>query len=86
MTFRVGGMVTCYGERLTDTDSQRGEILQWLSREPCIEHHQQTQNGVLPGSGQWLLFDPQFKRWKDESASAILWLHGIQGSGKSKLV
>jgi len=42
--------------------------------------------GVLKGTGQWLLFDPIFKKWKDDSASSVLWLHGIPGSGKSKLV
>jgi len=42
--------------------------------------------GILTGTGQWLLSDPIFKKWKDDSASSILWLHGIPGSGKSKLV
>lgn len=41
---------------------------------------------MLQGTGQWLLSDPIFKRWKKESVSSILWLHGIPGSGKSKLV
>jgi adenylylsulfate kinase-like enzyme len=40
---------------------------------------------VLPGTGQWLLSDPVFDKWKKESVSSILWLHGIPGSGKSKL-
>lgn len=51
-----------------------------------MQHHKQTKRGILAGTGQWLLFDPIFKRWKDDSASSILWLHGIPGSGKSKLV
>ncbi|KAI9653168.1 MAG: hypothetical protein M1821_007708 [Bathelium mastoideum] len=66
--------------------SQRVEILQWLSPEPYIKHHRQARQGVLAGTGQWLLSDPLFKKWKDESASSVLWLHGIPGSGKSKLV
>ncbi|KAH8649711.1 hypothetical protein BGZ60DRAFT_569767 [Tricladium varicosporioides] len=66
--------------------SKRSEILQWVSPEPYIQHHKQTKQDVLPGTGEWLLSDPVFKKWKIESASSVLWLHGIPGSGKSKLV
>lgn len=40
---------------------------------------------MLSGTGHWLLEDRTFKNWKDDSASSLLWLHGIPGSGKSKL-
>tara|TARA_R110002060_G_scaffold73361_3_gene82261 strand:+ start:204 stop:428 length:225 start_codon:yes stop_codon:yes gene_type:complete len=66
--------------------SQRMNILQWLSPEPYLAHHEQAKREVLPGTGKWLLSDPLFNRWKKESASSILWLHGALGSGKSKLV
>jgi hypothetical protein len=66
--------------------SKRTEILRWISPEPYIEHHEQTKEDVLLGTGKWLLSDPIFKKWKEESVSSILWLHGIPGSGKSKLV
>ena len=41
---------------------------------------------MLPNTGGWLLSDPTFKKWKKDSVSSILWLHGIPGSGKSKLM
>jgi hypothetical protein len=66
--------------------SKRTEILRWISPEPYIQHHEQAKKEVLEGTGQWLLSDPVFKKWKKESVSSILWLHGILGSGKSKLV
>ncbi|KAH6670150.1 hypothetical protein B0J14DRAFT_517196 [Halenospora varia] len=66
--------------------SKRTEILRWISPEPYIQHHEQAKREVLLGTGQWLLSDPVFQRWKKESVSSILWLHGIPGSGKSKLV
>lgn len=66
--------------------SKRTEILQWISPEPHNQHHEQAKREVLAGTGQWLLSDPLFKRWKKESVSSILWLHGAPGSGKSKLV
>ncbi|OCL07799.1 hypothetical protein AOQ84DRAFT_389280 [Glonium stellatum] len=65
---------------------RRAEIVRWLSPEPYIQHHKQATRDILTGTGQWLLSDTVFKEWKDDSTSSILWLHGIPGSGKSKLV
>ena len=66
--------------------SKRTEVLRWISPEPYIKHHEETKKDVLSGTGKWLLLDPIFDVWKKESVSSILWLHGIPGSGKSKLV
>jgi hypothetical protein len=68
------------------TAFKRTKILQWLSAEPYQKHHKQAHSGFLSGPGAWLLADLVYKKWKVESASSILWLHGIPGSGKSKLV
>lgn len=65
--------------------SRRTKILCWVSPEPYTQHHQQARKDVLLGTGNWLLSDPVFDKWKKESVSSILWLHGIPGSGKSKL-
>ncbi|KFY32484.1 hypothetical protein V493_00153, partial [Pseudogymnoascus sp. VKM F-4281 (FW-2241)] len=65
--------------------SRRTKILCWVSPEPYTQHHQQAWKDVLPGTGNWLLSDLVFDKWKKESVSSILWLHGIPGSGKSKL-
>ncbi|OAL55020.1 hypothetical protein IQ07DRAFT_608823 [Pyrenochaeta sp. DS3sAY3a] len=66
--------------------SRRNKIIKWLSPEPHMGHHNQAKRGVLESTGQWLLSDAVFMKWKDESASSILWLHGSLGTGKSKLV
>ena len=79
-SFRVGG------SGLWFLASKRAEILRWTSPEPYNQHHEQIKKDVLPGTGKWLLSDPVFNKWKKESASSILWLHGIPGSGKTKLV
>ncbi|KIM92814.1 hypothetical protein OIDMADRAFT_107066 [Oidiodendron maius Zn] len=65
--------------------SKRTEILRWISSEPYLQHHEQTKMDLLLGTGQWLLTDPIFATWRKESVSSMLWLHGIPGSGKSKL-
>ncbi|KAK2667987.1 NWD NACHT-NTPase, N-terminal [Fusarium oxysporum f. sp. vasinfectum] len=74
--------------RVTDhlDKTKRTKILKWLSKEPYRKHHQLVKEDLIEGTGQWLLSDPIYRRWKKDSASSILWLHGIPGSGKSKLV
>ena len=66
--------------------SERIEILLWLSSQPYIEHHQQIKRQALSGSGQWLLQDPLYSQWYEQSVSSLLWLRGKPGSGKSTLV
>jgi NACHT domain len=41
---------------------------------------------LLEGSGEWLLERNDFRQWEFSTSSTVLWLHGILGSGKSKLV
>lgn len=66
--------------------SERCDILNWLSTQPYIQHHDTAKRGILEGTGTWLLKDNLLLDWQRSSASSILWLHGIPGSGKSKLV
>ncbi|KAL6794836.1 hypothetical protein GGI42DRAFT_363259 [Trichoderma sp. SZMC 28013] len=64
---------------------ERTKILNWLSQINTRYHHQLEGKDHLPGSGNWLLEHPEFIRWQGTSSSAILWLHGIPGCGKTKL-
>ena len=68
------------------TEAERVKILQWISPIPYIEHHNQAKRDVLAGTGTWFLKDDKVLRWLSSSSSSILWLHGIAGSGKSKLM
>ncbi|KIM99246.1 hypothetical protein OIDMADRAFT_65994, partial [Oidiodendron maius Zn] len=68
-----------------DTEKRLG-ILQWLSTVPYEQHHQNVRKDRLLGSGMWLLSKSEFTLWRSSSVSSILWLHGIPGSGKTKLV
>ena len=68
------------------TKEQRVDILHWLSTIPHRKHHLNTIKDILPGSGQWLMSNDTYRRWWNSSVSSTLWLHGIPGCGKSKLV
>jgi len=66
--------------------SKRLEILNWISAQPYANYHRQACTNVLYGTGDWLLQDSNYEIWQRESASSLLWLHGMPGSGESKLV
>lgn len=65
---------------------RRAEILMWFSPEPYLAHHNHNKRDILIGTGHWLLEDPTYKRWMNDSASSLIWLHGMSGTGKTKLV
>ncbi|KAL8720548.1 MAG: hypothetical protein Q9181_007895, partial [Wetmoreana brouardii] len=66
--------------------NERRQLLSWLSTVRYREHHKSAISAVMPGSGSWLQQKPEFVGWKNSSSSSILWIHGIPGSGKSKLM
>jgi hypothetical protein len=65
--------------------SKRREILSWISTIPYEQHHANMRKDRLERSGLWLLSKLEYTVWRKSSTSSILWLHGIPGSGKSKL-
>jgi hypothetical protein len=72
-----------------DAESRRHQttaILKWLSTVPYPAHHRLALEGVLKGSTTWFLKTNEFMEWERSSSSSILWLHGIPGSGKSKII
>src|ERR1700733_4451612 len=78
-------------DRLSEQDDrlkkqERLDILHWISTVPFRKHHSNMMRDILPGSGQWLLEGEKYQEWWNSSVSSILWLHGIPGCGKSRLI
>jgi hypothetical protein len=67
-------------------ENERCNILDWLSKQPYIQHHNSAKRNIMEGTGAWLLKDDLLLDWQRSSTSSILWLHGIPGSGKTKLM
>ncbi|KAL8958324.1 MAG: hypothetical protein Q9193_004597 [Seirophora villosa] len=65
---------------------KRTRILSWLSKVRYREHHKTSFSAVMSGSCSWLRQKAEYVDWKASSISSILWIHGIPGSGKSKLL
>lgn len=62
------------------------EALEWVSRIPYEQHHNTNKCEILQGTGLWLFEEETFTKWKQDDRSTILWLRGIPGCGKTKLV
>ena len=67
-------------------DAQLKRILDWLSTVRQNRHHDAAQRDILRSSGRWLLEHPDYQDWRDSTNSSVLWIHGLLGTGKTKLV
>ena len=94
-TQRIAGMlVSNQAETLSRFDNidhrarqtHRLKILRWLSSVPYREHHQKELAEVLENTGSWFLESQTFTSWKLSHETAMMWLHGAPGTGKSKLM
>ncbi|KAJ5776942.1 Pfs NACHT and WD domain protein [Penicillium odoratum] len=45
-----------------------------------------TKGGLLEGSSKWILDHPDFRRWRDDDQSRLLWIKGDPGKGKTMLL
>ncbi|KAK4251068.1 NACHT domain-containing protein [Corynascus novoguineensis] len=47
---------------------------------------EQTKGGLLAESYRWVLDNPDFRQWRDEGHSRLLWIKGDPGKGKTMLL
>ena len=66
--------------------AERKAIMDWLSSVSYKIQHLSERHRRLPESGAWMFSSEEFQRWKDSSVSSTLWLHGMPGCGKTKLL
>ncbi|KAK7013822.1 ANK-REP-region domain-containing protein [Favolaschia claudopus] len=70
----------------TQTEAkERSEIIQWISPINFFIRHSDISRSRVPGTGGWLLVEPQFQIWK-AMRGQTLWCTGIPGAGKTVLV
>ncbi|KAK6214350.1 hypothetical protein LQW54_004578 [Pestalotiopsis sp. IQ-011] len=80
---RLVDQASIYQKKLDE--AKHLELLRWLSSSPFTRHHEAISESRMPTSASWLLGHSEYKTWRNSSSSAILLLHGIQGSGKSNI-
>ncbi|GKZ33027.1 hypothetical protein AbraIFM66950_002744 [Aspergillus brasiliensis] len=61
------------------------EILDWISPVKYGSHHNNVRGNRTPDTGDWLLQKGAFRDWEESSFSAVLWLRGSPGVGKTFL-
>ncbi len=60
------------------SEAETCSILQWVSRIPYASHHIAAKEGRTKGTAEWILQHTTFRKWRESSASMLLWLHGIR--------
>ena len=85
-----------YGEGAADASKRLRELIK--TREKCIQdlrvtdprddkkRIEGTKGGMLEGVYRWILDNPDFKRWRDDQQSRLLWIKGDPGKGKTMLL
>ncbi|KAI0971602.1 hypothetical protein F4678DRAFT_433483 [Xylaria arbuscula] len=66
-------------------DRNRFEVMQWISHLPYESDFANVKATRLQGTCDWLLAHSRYIQWRQSNGSKILWLHGIPGSGKTRL-
>jgi hypothetical protein len=75
-----------YYSGATIVNQKPNSLHNWISPIEYWKHHKLVFDDLHPGSGEWLLNKDEFESWESSTQTSVLWLHGIPGSGKSRLV
>jgi ankyrin repeat protein len=67
------------------SESDRIEMLEWISPVPFGRHHDGVSEDRTPGTGNWLLQHQDFQSWEKANSSLLFWLQGSPGTGKTYL-
>ena len=65
---------------------QAAELVNWLDNIPYYQHHDAAKRGRLVDSGRWLEERIEYRDWWSWKTSAMFWLTGTLGMGKTALV
>ncbi|KAJ3833399.1 hypothetical protein F5878DRAFT_632818, partial [Lentinula raphanica] len=66
------------------SSDEEKKVQDWLAAPNCSINYSTALNKRAPGTGQWILKDPVYLKWREQGG--ILWLQGQAGSGKTFLM
>ncbi|ETS73751.1 hypothetical protein PFICI_14697 [Pestalotiopsis fici W106-1] len=72
--------------QLTTPGLKKRQFLNWISPIPYSKHHDNIRRDRIQESGLWIFEQRQYTDWKQSATSSLLWLRGMPGSGKSRLM
>ncbi|KIK54268.1 hypothetical protein GYMLUDRAFT_48919 [Collybiopsis luxurians FD-317 M1] len=67
-----------------DEKDEKEKIQKWLNAPDCAMNFQAADDKRTEGTGQWILNDPEYIKWKQSPST--LWIQGKAGSGKTILL
>ncbi|KAF8417864.1 hypothetical protein EV426DRAFT_353287 [Tirmania nivea] len=67
-------------------DDKRREVLNWISKVHYQDAHTNASAKRVPDTCNWLRKKEAYIRWAGSSGSAVLWVHGKAGFGKTVLM
>ncbi|KIK55213.1 hypothetical protein GYMLUDRAFT_878684 [Collybiopsis luxurians FD-317 M1] len=67
-----------------DEKDEKEKIKKWLNAPDCTMNYQAADDKRTEGTGQWILNDPEYIKWKQ--SPSMLWIQGKAGSGKTILL
>ncbi|GAB1312036.1 hypothetical protein MFIFM68171_02246 [Madurella fahalii] len=70
----------------TDLDAKCLEDLRVTDPRDDKIRIEQTKGGLLKDSYRWILDNADFRRWRDDENSRLLWIKGDPGKGKTMLL
>jgi len=76
-------------ERLQKIIDKRGKCIQDLRlTDPCHDKKriENTKGGLLKDSYRWVFGTSEFKQWRSDQLSPLLWIKGDPGKGKTMLL
>jgi len=73
-------------QQLSEKDHQCLRDLRLTDPRDDKTRIEQTQGGLLQDSYRWILDNPEFRDWRDDDQSRLLWIRGDPGKGKTMLL
>lgn len=70
-------------EEIAAQEEQLLAIRRWLSAAQPEQDHDEARSKRPLQLGDWLLRHPKYVEWRDSQRSAILWMYGLPGTGKT---
>lgn len=64
-------------QQLIIAESNRREVLKWLSNVDYKAHHEKTRSLQFENMGNWMFGKSAFVDWIETDTSSILWIHGM---------
>lgn len=85
-------------QAIRDHTAAQREMIQEKETMECLKHLratdprddkkriERTKGGFLTDASKWILHHPDFRHWRDNDQSQLLWIKGAPGKGKTMLL